>query len=192
MKKNSGQVGPYPRRALTLENLIIEEKYGFDRKRKLLLYPIEPEKASPNRMKWVDRRTNPFDVHRTFVSSLSLRVIVVNLEKCGNVKGGIEDPASIEAQLAKIFKLRLQMVRLIETGTLESISNAIETQLVEESQLLFFAIARVARLFPFSGKETRVLQAYSPSFVPGEPSAIEVKFNTNTDKAGKCHRQISR
>ena len=68
--------------------------------------------------------------------------MVINLEKCGKVNGEREDAVFIEAQLAKLFKLRLQLFRLIGNGKLESISNAIETGLIEESS--FFASHIVA------------------------------------------------
>lgn len=53
-KVNQSQNPTQPRESLTVDNLIIDEKYQFDKQTKRIIYPFQQDKNNPDQMRFVD------------------------------------------------------------------------------------------------------------------------------------------
>ena len=164
------------KRIVDIERCVGGRAVRFRRKneRTFLSTPTGDDRSSANEVR---RSRNQSAWFLAFSSSF--KVLVFNQPRSEKSKRGSDAPWT------KIFKIRFQLFYLTE-GKLQSISNAIDTQLVEESEFSAFLFAIVVqRHFRLLGKQTHELEVIKAKFVDGQPPAVEVIFNTDAAKDGK-------
>ena len=87
-----------------------------------------------------------------------------------------------EDQLSKLFKLRLQLFQKTSNGMMKSISDPIDTILIEESELFFFFDHHNDHCS--LGKSTEELQIKECNLISGENKTVQIVYNTDSEKEG--------